>query len=488
MSTLKLVPNWIAGSEISANSGKKFVKLDPTCGEDLCHVTRSDYSDINQAVAAAQKAQIQWAETPGVTRGMVLHKLVHALQENQDEMAAIIAKETGRSLKDAKGEVQGAIAQGLFFSGEGQRLYGRTTTSGIANRQAMTIRQPVGVAGLVVAANTPIANIAWKVFPALISGNGVVLKAAEDAPQTAWFFGKLAHSIDLIPGLLNIIQGYGPEAGAPLVEHNDVGVVSFTGSREVGHIIQNLAGKRLAKVSLELGGKNPMVICDDADLEEAVHWAILSAFSLAGQRCASASRIILFKSIYEKFKKLFVEKVEQLKIGVSDMDDLGPLLSEKAVDKVLDALERARNDGAKIVMGGNKIISDPDKASGFYMEPTIVEGAAIDAEISRTELFGPVTCLYTVDNFNEALAMANDSPFGLTACIHTANVDRAMQFSQEVQAGVVLINAGTFGSEPHMPFGGVKGSGNGSREPGTEALDLYTNIKNMFWNIRPDHC
>ncbi len=292
------VPNWIGGREVPAESGEWFEKLNPHNGQCLCQVARSRAADVAAAVAAAQAAQPTWAETPPVQRGLILHKIVVALQAQQAEMARVVHLETGKSLKDAAGETGGAIQLGLFYASEGQRLYGRTTTSGAANKYAMTIRQPIGVAGLIIAANTPIANVAWKVFPALICGNAAILKSAEDTPATAWLFGKIAHEAGLPAGLLNIIQGYGEEAGGPLVEHPGVGVISFTGSTAVGKLIAVSAGKRLAKVSLELGGKNPFVVCDDADLNNAAQWALLSAFSNAGQSFASGSRLIVVASGY----------------------------------------------------------------------------------------------------------------------------------------------------------------------------------------------
>ena len=311
----KEINNKIAGQECEAVSGQTFEKLNPVNGELLFQVARSNSDDIRKAVEAAKKAQLDWAETPPVKRGMKLHDVIRGMQNHHDEIARIVAAETGKSYKDAYGETGGAIELGLFYAGEGQRLYGRTTTSGVANKYAMTIRQPMGVAGLIIAANTPIANVAWKVFPALICGNAAILKAAEDTPATAWIFGKIAHEAGLPPGVLNIVQGLGEEAGAPLVEHPDVDVVSFTGSTKVGRYIQVAAGKRLAKVSLELGGKNALVVCDDADLENAAKWVLLSAFSNAGQRCASGSRIIIFDSVYDKFKDMLIVGTKKLKIG-----------------------------------------------------------------------------------------------------------------------------------------------------------------------------
>ncbi|MDO9262830.1 MAG: aldehyde dehydrogenase family protein, partial [Desulfosalsimonadaceae bacterium] len=407
------------------------------------------------------------------------------MQEQHPEIARIVAAETGKSYKEAFGETAGAIALGLFYAGEGQRLYGRTTTSGVPNKYATTIRQAVGVAGLIIAANTPIANIAWKVFPALICGNAAVLKAAEDTPATAWMFGKIAHEAGLLPGVLNIVQGLGEEAGGPLVEHPDVGVISFTGSTKVGRFINRVAGDRLAKVSLELGGKNPLVVCDDADIENAVKWTLLSAFSNAGQRCASASRIIIFEKVYDEFRAMLVKETNRLKVGPGDGDDLGPVINEKQLKNMMAAVKQAEAGGAVILTGGGRLTGSAH-GNGYFMAPTLIENVDNSDEISQTELFGPIACLYRVKNFEAALAMANDSPYGLTACIHTKSIHRAVQFTQKVQAGVAVVNAGTFGSEPHMPFGGLKQSGNGSREPGTEALDVYSELKDVYINIDPD--
>ncbi len=302
------IPNWIGGTERHALDGELFDKLNPADGRVLCRTARSRSSDVDLAVTAAKSAQPNWANIPPVRRGMILHSVATTLMRERERVARIVALETGKSYASALGETDGAVELGLFYAGEGQRLYGRTTTSGTPDRYAMTVRQPLGVAGLIVAANTPIANVAWKVFPALICGNAVVLKAAEDTPITAWIFTKLAQSAGVPPGVLNVIQGYGEEAGVPLVSHPDVDVLSFTGSTAVGRRIGAIAGERLTKISLELGGKNPLVVCDDADLDNAAQWVLLSAFSNAGQRCAAASRIIIFESIYEKFRAMLVER------------------------------------------------------------------------------------------------------------------------------------------------------------------------------------
>lgn len=478
------IGNWIDGQECAAASGETFDKVDPHDGQVLCRVARSREADVRRAIDAAKRAQLGWANLPPVGRGEILHDVAMALKRQSEEVARIVAAETGKSFKDALGETGGAVAQGLFMAGEGQRLYGRTTTSGIPNRHAMTIRRPVGVAGLIIAANTPIANVAWKVFPALICGNGAVLKAAEDTPATAWIFGKIAHEAGLPPGILGIVQGFGEEAGAPLVEHDDVGVISFTGSTEVGRQIAVVAGRRLAKVSLELGGKNPLVVCDDADLDNATKWAVLSAFGNAGQRCASGSRIIVLDDVYETFRDHLVEATRELKVGPEDDDDLGAVINERQLTSMLDAVQRAQERGARVLIGGARL-DGPDHRNGFYIAPTLIENVTPNDEISTIELFGPIACLYRVKDFDEALALANDSPYGLTACIHTRDVNRAIEFTQQVQTGVAIVNAGTFGSEPHMPFGGVKQSGNGSREPGTEALDVYSELRDVYITVDP---
>lgn len=478
------VDNFVNGEFTCSSSNHTFVKLDPARGVALVKVARSNETDIDSAVKAALKARSAWATMTPVARGELLHKIVRLMQDKRLEIAAIVAAETGKSLKAALGETDAAIALGLFMVGEGMRLYARTTTSGQANRQAMTIRQPVGVAGLIIAANTPIANVAWKVFPALICGNTVVLKSAEDTPTTAWCFSKLTKEVGLPDGVFNVVHGLGVEAGAALVAHPDVPLISFTGSERVGRQVNQVAASRLAKVSLELGGKNPFVVCDDADLTAAVHWAVLSAFSNAGQRCAAGSRIIVMEAVYDRFVAELVARTKALKIGTSDADDLGPVINERQLANMLAAVDEAVAGGAHCLVGGSRLVT-PEHISGFYMAPTLLERVAAEAPISKCELFGPIACLYRVKTYTEALALANNSPYGLTACIHTSNHNRAQHFVQHADAGVVTVNGGTFGSEPHMPFGGSKLSGNGSREPGTEAIDFYTHLKDVYLHHDP---
>lgn len=478
------IPNIINGKEILSRNGQTIEKLNPATGKLLCCLTRSASEDINEAVVSAKNAFTSWSETPPVKRGEILHNIVILMKKYQKEIAEIVSLETGKSFNDAFGETSGAISLGLFYASEGQRLYGKTTTSGTANKYAMTIRCPIGVAALIIAANTPIANAAWKVFPALVCGNAAILKASEDTPATAWIFGKIAHEAGLPAGVLNIIQGLGNEAGDALVRNPNVGVISFTGSTKIGIQIQQISTDRLARVSLELGGKNALVVCDDADLENAVKWTLLSAFSNAGQRCAACSRIIVFDKIYDEFKTMLLSRIEKLKVGTSNTDDLGPVINEKQLNNMLCSIKQASERGVEILCGGSRLTGEKYDG-GFYMTPTILENANPNDEISTKELFGPIANLYRAIDFNDALALVNNSPYGLTTCIHTKNYHRAVAFYQKAYTGVVVVNAGTYGSEPHMPFGGTKMSGNGTREPGTEAIDVYTELKDVYINIDP---
>ena len=458
------VHNLIDGHSLPAKSGDWLEKIRPADESALCRVARSGADDVAQAIAAARAAQPAWAERTAVARGDVVRELALLLRERREEASAIVVEETGKPEALAFGETDAAIEMGLFVAGEGRRSYGRTTTASMPYRTVMTLRQPLGVAALIMSFNTPLPNVAWKAFPALLCGNAAVVKPSEHTPASARLFGELAHEAGIPPGVLNIVQGLGQEAGAALVEHPDVDLVSFTGSAATGRWINETAGARLAKVCLELGGKNALVVCEDADLENAVRWALASAFSNAGQRCAAASRIVVLDGVYDAFRERLVERAATLAPE--------PVISEESLRRILDALSAATADGARVLCGGERV-----DGPGWHLPPTVVEGVGPEAEISRTELFGPVTVLYRARDLQEALALVNDSPYGLTAAIHTASLHRALRFAEAVQAGVVVVNGGTHGSEPHMGFGGVKSSGTGWREAGVEALDVYSDWK-----------
>ncbi len=481
---ISFIPNWINGRGIWPKSGASLDKFNPHNGELLCRVADSSEIDTATAISVAADAFPVWSELTPVKRGQILADIASAMKCRADELAECIAVETGKPPQDAMAETRGAILQAEYWASEGMRLHGKSLTSGVPGKYSHTVRQPRGIAGLIVPANTPIANIAWKTFPALICGNTVILKAAEDSPRIALLFAQLTKEAGLPDGVFNVVQGRGDPAGAALVTDERVNIISFTGSTAVGRWIAEVAGQRLARVSLELGGKNPLVVCDDADLDQAVNWAALSAFSNAGQRCAAGSRIIVFNSVYKSFCYKLTNKAISLKLGVAQGCDLGPVVNRRQQQSILIAIENARSQGGQVLCGGG-VPDDSELKSGYYIQPTLIEGLNTNAELSSKEVFGPVATLHAIDNFAEALALANTSEYGLAAAIHTCSVDRAMWFAQRVKAGVVNINMGTYGSEPHMPFGGFGASGNGTREPGVEALDVYSELKNISFFVRP---
>lgn len=455
------VPNIIDGEDRPAAGGAWLDNRSPATGEVIGRLARSQADDTRAAIEAAERAQPGWAATTPVERGRILRVLAQLMERDAQRLSEIVAAETGKSLEGALGETGGAVEQGYFMAGEGRRFYGRTTTSAVPHRTVTIHRQPLGVAGLIIAANTPLPNVAWKVFPALICGNGVVLKASEDTPRSAYEVGRLALEAGVPPGVFNVVQGLGPEAGQPLVEDDRVQIVSFTGSTSVGRMIARVAGERLAKVCLELGGKNPLVVCDDADLEAAADTAAASAFSNAGQRCAAGSRIIVFDAVYDEFRALLLERAQAF--------EPGPVINERQLENMLAKVRDAVDKGATVLCGGER-----EDRPGFHLAPTLIENSD---ELTRTELFGPITVLHRVRDFDEAVELANASPYGLTAAIWTGSVHRGQEFVSRIKAGMASVNGPTFGSEPHWPFGGVKDSGTGWREPGTEALDVYSDLK-----------
>ncbi|MEM7098708.1 MAG: aldehyde dehydrogenase family protein [Pseudomonadota bacterium] len=477
------IQNWIDGQDLDSSEGAWLENRNPHNDEVINLVTNSTSADVDTAVAAAKSAQPEWAGMTPVARGQLLGAIVSEMRNSARELANCVAMETGKPPQDAAGEVGGAILQGDYFAGEGMRLYGRSLTSGMTDKHSHTVRQPRGVAGLIVPANTPIANIAWKTFPALICGNSVVMKAAEDSPGIADLFAKITKRAGLPDGVFNVVHGLGNPAGQRLVEHQDIDVISFTGSTQVGRMIAQTAGQRLARVSVELGGKNPIVVCDDADLNEAAKWVVLSAFSNAGQRCASGSLIVVFDTIYDEFREVLLAATAELTLGVHEGASLGPVINRRQQENIFSALELAKEAGGNILCGGSAP-TDSELTAGYYVQPTLVDGLSNDADMVAQELFGPVASVHRVHNIQEALDFCNAGSYGLTSAIHTTNVDRAMWFAQRVKAGVANVNMGTYGSEPHMPFGGFGASGNGTREPGIEALDVYSELKNISFLVR----
>jgi aldehyde dehydrogenase (NAD+) len=476
--------NWIDDAELPATSGESFDKRCPIDDRVIARVARGTAADVSRAVDVAERAAESWSRLPPPRRGEILGRAAALLRARECEFTEIVRAETGKPRRHAAAEVRSSADLATFMESEGSRFYGRTIASPVPNRSVRTERAPIGVCAAIMPFNSPLAGVAWKTFPALLCGNAVVAKSHELTPYTAVAFGKLLKEAALPSGLYSVVQGLGPEVGTPLVEDARVGLVSFTGSVPTGKAIQQKVSARtvLAKVCLELGGKNPLVVCDDADLTLAAEHAVASAFVDAGQRCASGSRIIVFERVYDAFREAMIARAKAVKVGSGADDDCGPVISRQSLDRLTRAVAAAVARGAQVVTGGGAIDA---LAPGYYMEPTILERVPHDDEVSQQELFGPVTCLYRVADFDEAVRVANATAFGLTGAIHTRNSNRIEQFIARYRAGLVSINGPTYGSGPHMPFGGVKNSGNGFREPGTEALDVYCEWKTVVVNHDP---
>lgn len=470
----KKILHWIENDERESQSGQFFKKYNPANGEVLAEASRGAKQEAAEAIYAAEIAFPLWAAASVEKRAEILKKAANLLGERKEEIAEIIALESGKPKKHAVGEAEAAAKCGLFLTGQLSQFEPEKLTSGIPNRELELVRQSIGVGALITPFNNPMAGVAWKTFPALLCGNAVVMKAHEDAPYIPVWFGKILKQAGLPAGVFNVVQGLGAEAGVPLVEDSRVKFVSFTGSAATGAKILKATADRLTKVSIEAGGKNPLVVCDDADLENAASVAVSAAFVDAGQRCAAASRIIVFDSVYDRFKKLFLEKVSALKVGINAGDDYGAIINERRMEEILKEINGAVSRGATLLAGGRQVGN-----GGYFITPTVLENVNPADEFSRKEIFGPAVALYKVKNLDEAIDLANKSEFRLSSAIHTKDMKRAEEFIKRHLTGVVRVNGPTYGSEPHVPFGGAGLSGNGWREPGIKALDFYSDWKQV---------
>lgn len=483
------IPHWI--NDVEAHSEASATRVSPTfdkrCPIDdrvIAAVERGGAADVARAIAAAQSASDAWSRLPAPRRGEVLARAARLLREREREFGETVRLETGKPWKNAVAEVASSADLADFMAGEGSRFYGKTMTTPIDHRAVHTVRSPIGICAGIMPFNSPLAGIAWKTFPALLCGNAIVVKSHELTPYTAVQVGHLLRDAGLPAGLYSAVQGYGPEVGAPLVQDTRVGLVSFTGSAATGKLVQKMVSERavLGKVCLELGGKNPLVVCDDADLALAVEHATASAFIDAGQRCAAGSRLLVFDGVYDAFRERLIERIRAVKVGSGPDDECGPVVTRANLDRLIATIDRAQGRGARVLAGGGRVEA---LAPGYYLQPTLIENVAPDDELSQHELFGPVTCLYRVRDFTHAVELANSTSFGLTGAIHTRNLHRVQEFIRCYHGGLVSVNGPTYGAGPHMPFGGVKNSGNGFREPGTEALDVYTEWKTVVVNHDP---
>ena len=475
-------PNLIGGVPVGPAGGKYFENINPADKNDIIGLfPKSGQSDIDNAVQSARKAFSLWSEMTPPKRGELIYKAAEALKVNQEQLAKVIVREMGKTMPESMGDIQSSIDAANFMAGEGRRMYGQTSFSSLFRRWAITKRVPVGVCGLITAWNAPMAIITWKLFPALICGNTVVIKPSEDTPLTAHLLGELLTTVGFPDGVVNIVHGIGSETGEALVKHPDINLISFTGSTRAGKLISEECGRQLKKCSLELGGKNGLIVMDDADLDAASKAVAAGAFSTAGQRCASTSRVFVHEAAYKEFMALLLDETKKMKIGAGADPDtkVCPIINKRQYDNILGYIEEAKKSGTRLVYGGSALTGGV-YSNGHYIEPTIFEDVDINSRLAQEEIFGPVLAVFKVGSLVEAMEKANSVKYGLTFSIFTSNVNAAMIALEKAEAGCCYVNAPTFGSEPHMPFGGVKASGNGTREPGTQAVDVFTEWKTIY--------
>ncbi len=477
----KTFKNFVGGEWVDSATGETFESLSPATGEALGVFPKSGPEDVDRAVAAAKVAYEHWRLVPAPERANVLYRFATLLADEKADLTDLMTREMGKVKAEAGGDVQEAIDMSLYMAGEGRRMFGHTTPSELKDKFMMSVRMPIGVVGAITPWNFPIAIPAWKLAPALVCGNTVVFKPAEDTPLLAERFVELLSEAGLPDGVLNVVFGFGETAGRRLVEHPDVPVITFTGSRETGVAVAKAAADHLKHVHLELGGKNAIIVLDDADLDLAVEGIVWSAFGTSGQRCTAASRVIAHEKVYDELQSRLVARAEQMIIGPGweDDTDLGPVINREALDKIHSYTQIGRDEGAELLTGG-EVASGNGLDKGFYYRPTVFSEVEPGMRIAQEEIFGPTTALLRVSSFEEAVRVANGIEYGLSSAIFTRDVNQAFRAMRDLQTGITYINAGTTGAEVHLPFGGTKATGNGHREAGQAALDVFTEWKSIY--------
>src|SRR5271155_3156277 len=480
--TMKSYKNLSGGQWVSAESGKIFLNHNPANVDDVVgEFQASGEADVDRAVKAARAAYKTWRLVPAPKRAEILYRTGQLLEQRKEQYAQEMTREMGKVIAETRGDVQEAIDTAYYMAGEGRRLFGQTTPSELPDKFAMSVRMPVGVCGMITPWNFPMAIPSWKLFPALVCGNTCVIKPAEDTPLSTFNLVELLLEAGLPDGVVNIVTGFGPDAGAPLVAHPEVNAISFTGSSEVGRIVGQTAAGLFKPCSLEMGGKNAMIVLEDANLDLALDGAIWGAFGTTGQRCTATSRIILQRSIAGEFTRKLVERARALRVGdgLDSQVEMGPQINQQQVETSERYTAIAQKEGAHLLTGGKRATGKGlDK--GFFFSPTVFGGVSAKMRIAREEVFGPVVSLIECDSFDQAIAFANGIQYGLSTALYSRNVNLALKAVRDLEAGITYINAPTIGAEVHLPFGGVKQTGNGHREGGTGALDFYTSWKAVY--------
>ncbi|HUA01525.1 MAG TPA: aldehyde dehydrogenase family protein [Candidatus Aquilonibacter sp.] len=478
----RVFKNFIAGEWIEARSGQTLENRNPANRDELVGMfPASNKDDVALAVEAAKGAYDKWRLTPAPHRAEILFRAAEILVNRKEDFARDMTREMGKVLDETRGDVQEAIDMTYLMAGEGRRQFGQTTPSELPNKFAMSVRAPAGVAGLITPWNFPIAIPSWKAMPALVCGNTIVLKPAEDTPLSTHNLAQALEEAGLPAGVLNVVFGDGPGAGAPVVNHPGIDLVSFTGSTEVGRIVSQACAPTFKKCHLEMGGKNIIIVMDDANLELAVEGAVWGGFGTTGQRCTAASRVAVHKKIYREFVEKFVARAKALKVGdgLDPTTQMGPCINEQQLKTVLKYVAIGRDEGAKLAAGGHRLESGA-YAKGWFHEPTVLVDCNPQMRVCQEEIFGPVVCVIPFDTLDEALEIANGVNYGLSAAIYTRNVNDAFRAQRDLETGIVYVNAPTIGAETHLPFGGTKNTGNGHREAGLAALDFYSEWKTLY--------
>lgn len=455
--------------------------LNPATGEELAKVQLSSKEDVQEAVKAAKKAQKKWSLVPAPKRADYLFAIGLLMKERKEQLAKVLTQEMGKVIEEARGEVQEGIDMAFYMAGEGRRLVGETVPSELQNKFAMSVRAPVGVVGLITPWNFPIAIATWKSFPALVAGNTFVWKPATETPLMAYEMAKIFQAVGLPDGVANIVFGSGQTVGTALIEHPDVRVISFTGSTETGRHVAELGGRHLKKVSLEMGGKNAVIVMDDADLDLAVEGILWSAFGTTGQRCTACSRVIVHQDVKKELVHKLLQQMKHLTIGngLDETVKIGPVINEQALDKIEQYIAIGQEEGAQLVAGGKRL-TDGAYAKGHYFEPTVFTDVRATSRLAQEEIFGPVVSLIEVGNLDEAIEVNNSVKYGLSSAIFSQDVNKIFRAQRDLDTGIVYVNAGTTGAEIHLPFGGTKGTGNGHRDSGIAALDVFTEWKSIY--------
>jgi aldehyde dehydrogenase (NAD+) len=480
---VKTYHNYIGGKWVGSVSGETFENINPADTRDVIgRFPLSTKEDIYAAVNAAQEAFNRWRRTPAPRRAEILFRLGEILIRNKENFGSDMTREMGKILKETGGDVQEAIDCTYYTAGEGRRLHGFTTPAEMPDKFAMCVRQPVGLCGLIAPWNFPMAIPSWKLIPALVCGNTVVIKPAEDTPLSTYNLVKACEEAGIPPGVINLVMGHGSNIGPALTNHPAVRLISFTGSTETGRLVASACAERNGICSLEMGGKNVIIVMDDADIDLAVEGALWGAFGTSGQRCTASSRLVVHKKVYKRFAQKLVERARALRVGNgADLKtDMGPVINAEAAENIMGYIDIGRHeDGATLACGGKRLTRG-EYAHGSFIQPTVFTDVASDMRIAQEEIFGPVTAVIPANNLADAITIANGVRYGLSASIYTQDVNRAFHAMNELYTGIFYVNASTIGAEVHLPFGGTKGTGNGHREAGTQVLDVFSEWKSIY--------